>query len=236
MSSFYTAIIIDDEPSSVEVLSEVLAIFCPEIEIKARETNPQVGIKLVNKIQPDILFLDIEMPTGSGFDFLDAIEVNDIKVIFTTAHSQYAIQAIRRGVHDFLMKPIDPDELLASIQRLDEEQNDTDENKLAIQCLDKIYMIKPHEIIRCESESNYTHLYLHNNKKITVTLTLKTIESKLDSELFIRVHQSHLVNQKRIVEFKKGASSVLVLSNGDQVPVSHRKKPFVTSVMNLDAV
>lgn len=231
----YTAVIIDDEPSALEVLQELLAVYCPEIKLIGTESNLFSGLKLVNELKPDILFLDIEMPSGTGFDFLDNVKYHDFKLIFTTAHSQYAIQAIKRGVHDFLLKPIDTDELVDSIKRLSLEKNmesGTQETKLAVQCLDKIHLLNVADIVRCESDSNYTHIKMLSGKRITVTITLKSISAKLGEEHFVRVHQSHLVNKKEISEIKRGDQTEIILNNGDKIPVSHRNKSLIKTFLN----
>ena len=232
MKKSFQAIIIDDEESAIEVLSSVVEIFCPNIKIIGTATDILTGAKLLEKVKPDILFLDIEMPSGSGFDLLNSSPQNDYKVIFTTAYSQYAIKAIKRGVHDFLMKPIDPDELKESIDRLSNSSSNEDHSKgesLAIQCLDKIHILYTIDIIRCQSDSNYTHIFLHNGDKLTVSLTLKSIENKLDSNIFIRIHQSHLINKASVKEVIKGKNPSLILTNGEEIPVAQRKKILLKS-------
>lgn len=235
MKQVFTAVIIDDEKSALEVLKEIVSIYVPSVKIIGMESNLFAGIKLINESQPDILFLDIEMPAGSGFDFLDNLKYQDFYLIFTTAHSQYAIQAIKKGIHDFLMKPIDPDELVESIKRLSsttKHSKENEEQKLVVQCLDKIHMLNIDEIIRCESDSNYTHIKLNSGKRITVTMTLKAIEEKLSSERFVRIHQSHLVNKTEIIEVGRGEQSHVLLTNGEKIPVSFRKRPLIKTLLD----
>ena len=229
----WTAVIIDDEPSAIVVLKELLSIYCPQIELIGHDTDMFAGLKVVNELKPDILFLDIEMPFGTGFDFLDLVKYHDFHLIFTTAHSHYAIQAIKKGIHDFLMKPIDPDELVDSIKRLpcNDDFPEPEEEKLAVQCMDKIHVLNMKDIVRCESESNYTHIKLTNGSKITVTMTLKSFSERLGEEQFIRVHQSHLINVKEVMEVVFGEQYEIRLSNGDVIPVSHRKKQMVKTIL-----
>lgn len=234
MGKKWTAIIIDDEKSAIEVLQELLVVYVPEVSVLGVENDLFAGLKMVNELEPDILFLDIEMPSGTGFDFLDHVKYHGFKLIFTTAHSQYAIQAIKRGVHDFLMKPIDIDELVDSINRLTEEngtESPLEEERLAVQCLDKIHLLDVKDIVRCESDSNYTHIKMSAGNRITVAMTLKSIESKLSNTKFVRVHQSHLVNKNKIMEITRGEHSELVLVNGERIPVSHRKKYLIKTLI-----
>ncbi|CAM1343587.1 LytR/AlgR family response regulator transcription factor [Tenacibaculum amylolyticum] len=230
MSTKINAIIVDDEPFAIEALTILLNMYCPEITIIGAGSNIKEAKELVELYQPKIVFLDIEMPHGNGFKLLSQINTTKTKIIFTTAYSQYAIRAIRKGVHDYLMKPIDSDELVNSIERLKEVMinNEVSEEKVMIQCMDKLYRIELNQIKRCESESNYTHIFLNSDKKITVSMTLKSVEQKLIHDTsFIRVHQSHLVNRNYVTSFKKGTKPGLVMKSGKEIPVSYRKKTEV---------
>lgn len=234
MGKKLTAVIIDDEKCAIEVLQELLSVYASEVSVLGVENDLFAGLKMVNELEPDVLFLDVEMPSGTGFDFLDHVKYQGFKLIFTTAHSQYAIQAIKRGVHDFLMKPIDIDELIDSVKRLGQEKGhelSLEEERLAVQCLDKIHLLDVKDIVRCESDSNYTHIKMITGNRITVAMTLKSIESKLSQTKFIRVHQSHLVNKNKIVEITRGEHFELVLVNGERIPISHRKKHLIKTLL-----
>ncbi|WP_025742178.1 LytR/AlgR family response regulator transcription factor [Aquimarina pacifica] len=235
MNKKLTAILVDDEPLAIETLGVLLDMYCPEIEIVGKGNSIDQAIILVETYKPQIVFLDIEMPNGNGFMLLNRIDTTNIKIIFTTAYSQYTIQAIRKGVHDYLMKPIDSDELVSSIDRLKKSllEKNPHEEKVLIQCMDKVHRIKLNQIQRCESESNYTHLFLNSDKKITVSMTLKSIEQKLIHDTsFIRVHQSHLINKDYVVSLSRGAKPGLTMKSGEEIPISYRKKTQVFSKIN----
>ncbi len=235
MNEKMTAILIDDESLAIETLTSLLEIYCPEVEIVGSGNSVEQGLMLVEEHTPHIIFLDIEMPNGNGFLLLNKVDTTHIKIIFTTAYAEYTIQAIRKGVHDYLMKPIDSDELVSSIDRLKKSilNQEPHEEKVLIQCMDKVHRITLNQIKRCESESNYTHLFLNSEKKITVSMTLKSVEQKLiHDNSFIRVHQSHLVNANYIASLNRGTKPSLVLESGEKIPISYRKKTQVYARIN----
>ncbi len=236
------AIIVDDEKNSREVIAEILNDCFDEIKIVAQAENVKESIKEIEKHTPNLLFLDIDLPDGTGFDILKNVEYRDMKVIFISAHQDYAIQAIKFSAFDFILKPFNSGELIKTVRRVLDEQ--TAENnalrfdailsnfgnslpelkKIVLKTSDRIYLVNVKDIIRCEAENNYTNFFLANGNKIMVSKTIKIYDTLLSEHEFLRVHQSHLVNLNYIQHFDKPEGGMLVLSDNSTVPVSHQKK------------
>jgi len=201
---------------------------------------------LLRKVKPELVFLDIEMGDGTGFDLLEIMGDAPFNVIFTTAHDSFAIKAIKFSAIDYLLKPVDPDELVQAVERAKERQQTEPENvqallnniqentntRLALHTLDKIHVVHISEIVRCESSTNYTIFYFEDGKQLLVTKTLKEFDNLLSGHQFFRVHQSHLVNSAYIKEFVKGDGGYLVMKNGQEVPVSSRKRSMVMQMLS----
>jgi two-component system LytT family response regulator len=241
------AIIIDDIEQARVTFRKDLEIYAPDVEVIAEAGGVVEGAKLLRRVQPDILFLDIQMQDGSGFDLLDVLTDIPFKIIFITASDAHAIKAFRYAAIDYLLKPVDPDELTGALdkyrkQYLNENEkykllNDSLKNhqkpteRLALHSQDKIHIVNIAEIIRCESSINYTSFYFKDGKKMLVTRTLKDFEDLLDELGFYRVHQSHLVNTKYIREYVKTEGGHLIMNDGTLVPVSTRKRPEVMRML-----
>jgi two-component system, LytTR family, response regulator len=237
-----TAIIIDDEKNALEVLEMQLQQFCKEVTILAKCDGGEKGIAAIRKHQPDLVFLDIEMPHVNGFDVLKATSGQDYEVIFTTAYDQFAIKAFRFSALDYLLKPIDIAELQAAVKkateqkgsgRLDEkiktllsqlQQPAVNLQRIALPVGDAMQFFPAAEILRCESESNYTHIFLTNGKKIITAKTLKDVEEALSGFNFYRIHQSHLVNMNHISKVVKGDGGYVVMDDGTTITISRNKK------------
>ncbi len=237
-----TAILIDDMPQAIEGLTKDLATFCPEVKIIGTAGGVVEGAKLLLKESPDILFLDIMMGDGTGFDLLEILPKTDFQLIFTTASDEFAIKAFRYAAVDYLLKPIDPEQLKMAVQKADSKLNHPPEqwnilkevyqnpklpNRIALHTLEKIHITNVSEIVRCESDSNCTWFYFENQPKLLVTKTLKQFEQTLQGQDFLRVHQSHLVNLNYVREFVKSEGGYLMMKNGDHIPVSVRKRQLV---------
>jgi len=236
------AIVIDDEKNSREVIIELLNECFEEIKVVAQAGDVKNSIREIEKHKPNLLFLDIDLPDGTGFDILKGIEYRDMKVIFITAHQDYAIQAIKFSAFDFILKPFNSGELIQTVHRVLEEHTAVNNalryeailssfgsslpelKKIVLKTSDRIYLVNVKDIIRCEAENNYTNFYLANGNKIMVSKTIKTYEVLLSEHEFLRVHQSHLVNLNYIQHFDKPDGGMLVLSNNSSIPVSHQKK------------
>ncbi|MDQ3108495.1 MAG: response regulator [Bacteroidota bacterium] len=242
------AILVDDEPRSSENLRILLEDHCPNVEVVAQCTDARESIQKIHTMKPDILFLDVEMPHVNGFDVLKAVRSSIRQVIFTTAHSKYAIGALREQAHDFLLKPVDPDELkraverlnftaspgllmesLERIEKLEQQFRKHLTSQIAIQTAEGYVLVNHSEIIRMEAESNYTHVHCLK-KKYTVAKLLGYFQEHLPSG-FIRVHSSHLVNLQHIKTYQRGDGGYVVMSDGVSVEVSRSRKKELMRVL-----
>ena len=236
------AILIDDEINCLSSLEILLQTHCPSVKILEKTQSAEDGLSLIEDLKPDLLFLDIEMPTMNGFDLLERIRANPVSVIFTTAFNQYAIKAIRYSALDYLLKPIDAKELVQAVQRFEAQmskptleqfqflidkisQKEHTHNKLAIPNLEGFKMISVEDIVYCEAEDNYTHIVLKANAKILASRTLKEIQRLLDDyPSFIRVHHSFLINLNEIRQYVRGDGGYVRMSDGAHINVSRNKK------------
>jgi two-component system LytT family response regulator len=233
------AIIIDDEPESRKVVANILNNFCKDVTILGEADGVASGIKLINQEQPDVIFLDIQMPDGDGFDILESFETITFHVIFITAYNQYAIKAIEFSAIDYLLKPLDPAKLLKAVEKLKNLSPKTNQSservemllknknnisKIALPTLNGYRFVRVRDIIRCEANNNYTSFYLQTTEKIVVTRTLKDFELILKDDSFIRVHQSHLINVDYVEQYIKGDGGTAIMSDGSEVEISRRKK------------
>lgn len=237
-----TAVLIDDEKNALEVLELQLARFCRDVTVLAKCNSGEQGIAAIRKHQPDLVFVDIEMPHVNGFDVLKATAGLHYEVIFTTAYDQFAIKAIKFSALDYLLKPVDISELQAAVKKAEEkkgtgsvgdklnvllqqlQQPVRKPDRIALPIGDAMQFFHADEIMRCESESNYTHIFLANGKKITTAKTLKDVEESLDGYPFYRIHQSHLVNMNHISKVSKADGGYVVMDDGTQVAISRNKK------------
>lgn len=231
-------IIVDDEKKGAEVLQLMLENHCPNIQIVAVEYSAMKAIDAINKLKPDLVFLDIEMPKATGFDVIEATKSHSFKIIFTTAYEQYAIKAVKVNAFDYLLKPIDIEELLLTVSKFEEEFGEKNNipkeeshtsignkgKRISIPTHEGLIFIDGSEIIRLEAESNYTQLYLKNKKKITVSKTLKYFEDILSKDDFCRVHNAHIINLSEIDKYIRGDGGIVVLSDSSNIPVSRTYK------------
>lgn len=228
------AVIIDDIPEAIEVLTADIEQYCNNIEIIGSANGVVSGAKLIKAVNPDLVFLDIQMPDGSGFDLLEIIDSPTFKLIFTTASDEFAIKAFKFSAIDYLLKPIDPDDLINAVQKIDAQGNPAERldllknnlntpKKLALNTVDKIHIVDIGEIVRLESNINYTQFFFTNGSKLLVTKTLKEFDKLLNEHDFIRVHQSHLIAKNQIKAFLK-QNGEIQLKDDSRIPVSTRKK------------
>lgn len=234
------AIVIDDEQDALDVLQLQLKRFCSEEVMLIAVTNSGAeGIELILHHKPDLVFLDIEMPHVSGFDVLSATARLNYNIIFTTAYDQFAIRAFKYAAVDYLLKPIDINELVAAVkkamkasesQKLEEKLNrllkkvEGGSQKIAVPGEMGVQLIRPSDIIRCESDSNYTTIFMLNGKKIVTAKTLKDVEDSLAGFSFFRIHQSHLVNIEHVSKLIKGDGAQVIMSDNSQLPISRARK------------
>jgi len=243
------AIIIDDEKQSRSALMGLIDRYCPEVFVIAQAEGCKDGIDKVKMYNPDVVFLDIQMPDGSGFNFLEAFEEFNFEVIFATAHDQYAIKAIKYSALDYLLKPINPDDLKAAILRYTEKKDKgqignnikvllnnikpgNDVKKIILSTAEGIHILSTDEIIRCESDDYYTKFFLTDGKTILISKTLKQNEAMLSDFDFIRPHKSHLVNIKYIKSYLKVDGGYILMIDGCKIPVSRRKRESIISILN----
>jgi len=235
-------IIIDDETHCLDTLDIQLTKFCPQVEIKQRCNSAQEGLEAIARHAPQLVMLDIEMPTMNGFELLEMFKEIPFAVIFTTGYDKYAIKAIRFSALDYLLKPIDPKELIIAIQKIDNQRHPpTSEQvqmlvdkmrnreiifmKIAVPTAEGFELIRANEIVTCEADNNYTYLYLTDGKKITACRTLKEVEEQLESfPAFVRVHHSYIVNLNEVTRYVRGEGGYLVMSNSTTVNVSRSRK------------
>lgn len=235
------AVIIDDEKNALEVLEMQLNQFCKEVLVVATCNGGKEGVKAIKELQPDLVFLDIEMPHINGFDVLDQTKNLNYKVIFTTAYDQFAIKAFKFSAIDYLLKPIDIVDLQNAVEKAQKEtQNHNLEDKIkllveqyhpqknrqkvALPVGNMLEFFDVDEIIRVESDSNYSHIFLANQKKITLSKTLKDVEENIKGEPFFRVHQSHLINTNHVEKAVKGENAYVVMKDGTTITVSRNRK------------
>jgi two-component system LytT family response regulator len=235
------ALIVDDERAGIENLQALVTKYCPQITIAGSCENIIDARKLIAGLKPQLVFLDIEMPFGNGFELLAEYSKIPFEVIFVTAFEKYAMKAIRLSACDYILKPIDINDLTAAagkaisriaakeeninLNRLLENIRSTDKDKkITLPTLHGLLFVRIADIIHCEADGSYTWFYFTNRDKLLVTKNLGEYESLLEGKDFIRVHHAHMINQHHITELIKGNSPVIILSNGTNVPVSQRKR------------
>ena len=235
-----TAIIIDDEQKGRIALKQKLHDYCTDVQLTGEAENGEEGIKLIERNKPAIVFLDIEMPRMDGFEMLHRLPEKNFHLIFTTAYDQYAIKAIKYAAFDYLLKPIDIEELKSAVSKINSQPTVHTEkklaaleenlrgknifNKLAIHTLEGLLFFNISDIIHLEAQSNYTVIYFSNQHKITASRTLKDFEELLPAHIFFRPHHSHLINLNYIKRYIKGDGGQIELQNGSYVDVARRKK------------
>lgn len=243
-----TAILVDDIPEALNLLASDIGILFPEIEIIGKAPGVVEASKMIQKQSPDILFLDINLGDGTGFDILEILPNLNSKIIFVTASDEYAIRAFKFAAIDYILKPYSQDELKNAIEKAikqlapKKEQLDllkdtikapqTSPKKISLHTSEKIIVVDLNEIIRCEADNNYTMFYFLDGSHILVTKTLKTYADLLTKYDFLRVHQSHLVNMKYIKSFFKSDGGYLLLKDKSTVPVSVRKRAEVMEALH----
>jgi two-component system LytT family response regulator len=235
------AIIVDDEPYCCEALATLLQRYCPDVKVIDICYNGETAIKAIEEDKPQLLFLDIEMPQMNGFQMLEKLKEINFELIFTTSYDQYAIKAIRVSALDYLLKPIDREELQKAVRlALDRLQSPLPQqmeillqklnhtsialHRIALPTMEGLQMIPAEMIVRVQSDSNYSILMLKSKQKIIVSRTLKELEEILEDYSFIRVHNSHLVNLNEVDKYVKGEGGYLLMSDGSTVDVSRSRK------------
>ncbi|RPD96628.1 DNA-binding response regulator [Aureibaculum marinum] len=235
------AILIDDEKSAIQSLSWEIENFCEDVKIIESFTDPLDAISAINYLKPDCVFLDIEMPEMDGFQLLNSLKYRDFDLIITTAFDNYAIKAFRESAIDYLLKPIDSDDLVQAVEKIKKNKNQnglgtelkkvlTDlvpqqgYNKIGLPLVGKTKYVAPNDIYYCKSDGNYCEIFFVDGSVEMLTKKIKEIEEIISNKYFFRVHNSYLVNINYIKEFVKTEGQYLVLENGTSIPVSRSKK------------
>lgn len=237
-----TSVIVDDDIKNIRVLKGLLEEFCPQVDVVGEAYNVEEAVNVVKATKPHLVFLDIEMPYANGFQLLDRLMPVNFEIIFITAYDNYAIKAIRYCALDYLLKPVNIKELLQAVQRTTEQVKSKETNlklqvfvdslrtrqnemhKIAIPGMDGLNFVDMKSIIRCESDRNYTNVYLVNGKKITTTKTIGEFEEILPEGIFFRIHNSHLINLNCIKKYFKGRGGYVVMEDDTNIEVAARRK------------
>ena len=238
------AIIVDDEPNCCKTLLLLLSRYCPGVQVNGTYHNGAAALEAIKASTPDLVFLDVEMPRMNGFEMLEELHSINFHLIFTTSYDQYALKAFRFSAVDYLLKPVDREELQKAVQKVLRQSEKLvaeqiqillqkanhpagAHNKIALPTMEGLQMILIDTIMYCESDDNYTKVILKNTKKIVVSRTLKEIEEMLEDHSFVRVHRSYLVNINEIEKYIKGEGGYLVMSDGTNIDVSRNKKEIL---------
>jgi two-component system LytT family response regulator len=249
-----TAMLIDDEPNATEALTNMLRMTCPDVEVIAMANDAQHGLEQLRTITPDLLFLDIQMPHMTGFELLEKLGKFNFSVIFSTAYDQYTLQAFKVSAVDYLLKPIDLDELeaavakvrermhtttqpdLSALERLFQQVQKAEPQRIALPIGEGLQFIQVADIVRLESDSNYTTFYMVNREKLLISRTMGHFEAILPKQNFFRVHHSHLINLDQISRYLKTDGGYVEMADGSKVEISRRKKDdFLREISKFDA-
>ncbi len=250
------AIIIDDEKNSREALRKKITAYCQAVDVVAEGSDGEEGLQLIAQHQPDIVFLDIEMPRMNGFKMLQQLEQQDFHLIFTTAYNQYAIDAIRYSAFDYLVKPVDTKELQQCVARIIEKakrhkpvhqqqvelllqqllKEKATPQKMAISTVQGLELIALDDVVYLEAVSNYTNIHLVNSKPVLTSKTLKEYEDLLPASQFFRVHNGAIININFIKKFIKGEGGQVQLSNGILIDVARRRKEELILLLQTMAI
>ncbi len=236
------AIIVEDEKASRVTLSNYLSKYCPSVELVGEAENIEQGYSLIQEHKPQLVFLDVEMPYGNAFDLLEKFDEVSFEIIFVTAFSQYALQALHLSASNYLLKPLDIEQLIEAVEKVRQQITDKKhiktsnvllENlnieqkqlkKLVLPMLDGFEVVVLKEVIRLEANDNLCNIYLKDGSKRTVCRTLKFYENALEEYDFVRIHKSHIININNVKQYKKGKGGDVILLSGEILPVSQARK------------
>ncbi len=241
-------IIIDDEANARDAIKAILSYNFPEIEIVGEADGVFEGLKIIRELSPDLVFLDIRMGDGTGIDLLQRLNEINFSLIFLTAYDEYALKAFKYSATDYLIKPIDIDDLTSAIEKVRKNMNhlqidiqalinslkstDSVEKKIVLKTSDSIHLIKTSTIIRCEASGNYTQFFFEDRKSLMVSKPLKDFDETLSESTFFRSHQSHLVNTNKIDHINKRDGFSVIMSDGSNIPVAIRKKDALMELLD----
>lgn len=245
------AVIIEDEKISREVLNNYIVKYCPDVEVLGSADDITKGIACINKYKPDIVFLDIEMPKGNGFDLLEKIDNITFKTIFVTAFSNYAIRALNLSAAYYILKPVSIDELVKAVEKvkkLRQEKNQwsptrvlleniqttvKQNKKIVLPLLDGFEMVEVKDIVWCGANDNFTAFHFLSGKTMLICRTLKFYQELLSDYDFIRIHKSHMINKNHIVKYNKGKGGSLTMADGSHLDISPGYKDNLMNVLEV---
>ena len=243
------AILVDDEPDGIRTLKKMLESHCPNVEVAATCSNAVMAKQELERVRPDVVFLDIQMPGKSGLDLLTEMPEKEFEVIFVTAHNEYMLQALQYSAADYLLKPVDEDRLIEAVQRVEtriqaekKEWTETlmhnlnkagspSEMKLCLPTLKGFIVVKLDDNIYCEAERSYTIFHLDGKRTVTVSKSLIEYDNLLQETQFFRIHKSFLVNLNHIKEYQRGEGGLVIMNDNAEIEVSRRKKEFFLNRM-----
>jgi two-component system LytT family response regulator len=233
------AILIDDEPDCIRLLSLQLKEHCPQVQILGQYTSSEESLHAIQTQEPDVVFLDIEMPEMNGFTLLEQLDEIPFSLIFVTAYNEFALKAFRFSALDYLLKPLDTHELQEAVrkaekrQRIDQRQLDMlrsqlqgrhHPQKIAVPHQSGVVFVELKDLVYCEADSNYTRLFLTNGKQYLLSKTLRDVQQVLEERNFLRVHRQYLVNLDHIKMYHKGEAAYLVMQGDTNIPVAKNQK------------
>jgi len=242
MNKKLKTVIIDDEVNAVEFISSVISEYCPALEVTGKANDVTEGVQKIQELKPDLIFLDVEMPNGTGFDLLTQFPEKDFDVIFITAFNHYAIRAIKFSAVDYILKPINISEFIEAVNKavlkrsnpplnpnenfriLLENLKTATPSRLAIPTSDGMEYLNPKDIIRIEADRSYSWFYLTGNRKILVSKNLKEFQDLLGDRNFFRSHNSYLINLKFVHKYVRKEGGYIEMQDGSQIPVSRNRK------------
>lgn len=235
------AIIIDDEKDSIKILEAMIRKFAPSLEVVATCIDPMEAIQKIRILKPQIVFIDVHMPQLNGFELLEQTDRSAFDVIFTTSSEQHVLKALKAGAVDYLLKPVQGDELKLAVEKVAAKRSTVPAaqlemlmnyfkpqkpkvKRIALTASDHLVFVDINDILYCESDSNYTTFFLANGEKVIISKTLKDVEEMLAGDDFFRIHASYLINMKHVSKFTRGDGGFVVMTNNQQISVSRKKK------------
>ncbi|WP_271783365.1 LytR/AlgR family response regulator transcription factor [Aquimarina algiphila] len=245
-----TSVLIEDNPAARRSFMQLVQEYCPDIQVLGEASNVSDGVTLITKEKPELVFLDIEMPDGTGFDMLKKLPEINFQLIFVSSHEKYALRAIKHSALDYILKPIDPDELIEATRKAKSEildhrtskkiqtllhntvEHDKVPTKLVLKDKYGIQIVQIKDIVHLEANGSYTKFYIHDQESILVSKGLKEYENILSKEQFFRCHQSHLINLNHLLRYDKRNGGFLITKDGSEIPLASRKKDSFLKIIN----